>query len=329
MTGLPGTHAVWYRRGGEVPGLERFNLAWRRKADVFRRRVPPPWWAPGLVLDPGTRASYEACLPVEEYLRDLGRLARAVLPHPSMLPRVLTAVGGGCLPTGRRPASLADLWADLPTHLAGSVTLRCDQVVPLLCALASPPRFGTGFGRYPAQTARLAETARTACGARVRILDLACGTGQGTLELAAACQGGGRRSVEAAGITLEPLEAWMAAHRVLPHDPGRTKELQAFATDARPAFTAGDVLACPVRGRFDIVVANGIVGGPFLNRPRDVACFLGEVDRVLTPTGVASFGSRFHAGWVPCAAEATQVARDLGWVVRGGPRLAFLSRGRG
>ena len=329
MTVFPGAHATWREHGGQVLGLERFNSAWRRRAEVFRRRAPPPWWAPGLVVDQGVRACYEAYLPVDEYLRDLGRLARAALPHPSMLPRVLTTGARACLQTGCRSASLPDLWADLPPHLAGNVTLRPEDLFPLLCALASPPRFGTGFGRYPGQTARLSEAARVPSGARARILDLGCGTGQGTIELAAACEGAGPTPAEAVGITLEPLEAWMATHRLLPHDPGGTERFREFRAEVRAVFAAGNVLACPVRGRFDIVVANGIVGGPFLNKPRDVARFLGEVNRLLAPTGIASFGNRFHAGWGPGAAEAMAVARDLGWAVCGGRRVMFLSRGRG
>lgn len=326
MTVSAGTCSAWCDCADQAHGIGRFNLAWSRRADVFRRRAPPPWWAPGLVLDRETRASYEAYLPLDEYLRDLGRLARAALPHVSMLPRLLRSGAPTCLQAGPRPASLPDLWADLPPHLAGRVTLRSGELLPLLCALASPPRFGTGFGRYPEQTARLAEEVRRAPGPHVRILDLGCGTGQGTVELAGACEEAGTARVEAVGITLEPLEAWMAVHRVLPHDPARTAEFREFSTGALLAFAAGDVLACPLRGAFDIVVANGIVGGPFLNTRRDLTRFLGEVGRFLAPGGIASFGNRFHAGWDSAAAEAMAVARERGWTVWGGLRLMFLSK---
>ena len=322
----PGTHGEAAPLDGHCKALDDFSRKWDRKADVFRERAAPPWWAPGLVVDSQVRASYEAYLPVEEYLRDLGRVARAVLPHHSWVPRVLKPNACSCVHADARPPSLPDLWAELPPHLAGSVTLRPGTLFALLCALASPPRFGTGFGRYPEQVRRLRETAQSLADRDLRILDLGCGTGQGTAELAAACETATHGQVRALGITLEPLEAWMATRHTLPHDPGRSEEFQAFRAADSVAFAAADVLAVPARGRFDIVLANGIVGGPFLNTRRDLGLFLGEVDRLLAPAGVASFASRFHAGRDRGVRGAMALASELGWAVRGGPRLVFLSR---
>jgi len=317
--------------------LAAFNRRWGARREIFRRYAAPPWWAPGLVLDAAIRARYERYLPVGEYLRDLRALALDVLPVPAWLPRLLQPPRAGCCGSAGHAdfSSLADLWAILPPALAGQVTLTDTNLLPLLCALADPPRFGADFGRYPEQLQAIAEFAgRRGRGnsdpgaAPLRILDLGCGTGQGTLEMAATVAGASDRSVLALGVTLEPLEAWMATARRLPHDPAREKRLAEYALPAAATchFLAGNVTAVPVRGRFDLITANGLVGGRFLRSPQALSLFLSDVERLAASEGLVSFASHFHEGEMAGVALATDVARRRGWQVTSDARLLWLRK---
>lgn len=328
MPDLGFTPAAAVTQARLVARLAACNARWERRAAAFRRTTPPPWWAPGLILDAAVRDAYERQLPVRTFLDDLHDLAALLLPDPAWIPAVLHAVGGcGCGggTTTITPPSLPDLWQELPEPLAGRVVFRADELLPLLCALADPPRFGTDFGRYPEQLATVV-TANAALPDRdpLRLLDLGCGTGQGTWELAAALVGARPGPpVVALGITREPLEAWMATTRRLPHDPTRERRYRQFAppVEARVAFAAGDALAPPCRGSFDVVVANGLVGGRFLRTPQALARFFRGLRTLVAPGGVASFANRFHAGERPGVAAAMAAAAAAGWRVEGTPSL--------
>jgi SAM-dependent methyltransferase len=322
---------------GDVDGrltaqLAAFHARWETRAAAFRRWAPPPWWAPGLVLDAAIRDAYERHLPVQAFLDELRGLGETLLPTPAWLPDPLRPRHGaaGSPPATAPPASLPDLWQDLPPALAGRVTFPAAELPALLCALADPSRFGTDFGRYPAQLAALAAAAgRRAPGRSLRLLDLGCGTGQGTCELAAALartQPGA--PLTATGLTREPLEAWMADARRLPHAPERERRHAAFAlpANARTFFVAGDVLAPPLRGTFDIVVANGLIGGSFLRTPHALARFFDGLRSLLAADGIASFANRFHAGDLRHVQAAMTTAAAAGWTVAGAPPLWFASR---
>ncbi len=315
--------------------LAQFNRRWEARLALFRRQAPPPWWAPGLVLDAALRARYESWLPVGEYLHDLGGVAALALPAPEFLPYALRPAAG-CGGGAGHPEflSLPDLWATLPDAQAGRVPLDAATLVPLLCALADPPRFGTDFGRYPEQLERLAEFARSwhaaaPAGAALRLLDIGCGTGQGTLELAAAVAAAcGVRSISAVGVTREPLEAWMAGQRCLPHDAERGRRFAAFALPlaATVQFVAGDALRLPASGPVDLIVANGLVGGRFLRTPQALNAFFADAERVLAPVGWLAMANQFHDGDLRGVQAALALAQARGWQVTGDPRLALLRR---
>ncbi len=298
--------------------LVEFNGKWGAAQGRFRRQAPPPWWAPGLRLTPAIRAVYNLWLPVDEYLRDLRAVATARLPHPSWCPQRLRNPqqdgGPNRLPS---PLSLPDLWALLPAGLAGEATIRSDQLLPLLCALADPPRYGTAPRRYPGQAARLAAFAEHFAGAVCRLADLGCGVGLGTLALAADLANHLDGRVQAVGLTLEPLEAWMASHRRLPHDPLRERQFPSLPDNCRVDFLAAHVEALPWRGRFDLVVVNGLVGGPLFARPAQLAALPAWLSDQLAPGGRVLMANAFHAGQVPAVAAFRQLAVRAGWSVVG------------
>lgn len=314
--------------------LDQFNGRWGARLAVFCRCAPPPWWAPDLIVTPELRGVYETFLPVTEFLADLARLARTRLPGPEWLPRLLretAASAGGCC-GGRTPEfpSLPDLWRTLPAELAGRVTFAEADLEALWRALANPARFGTGFGRYPEQlrqirdwAARLPRPSASPEAEPLRLLDLGCGTGEGTAEAAGALAAAAGRPVAAVGVTLEPLEVAMAEER-LPH------LLAAADPEGRCGFcfVAGDACAVPetVGGPFDLILANGLVGGRFLDGDAGVRRFLGECARLLASGGRVGLAQRFHGGHQAAVARVAKLARERGWRVAGPLAALWLKR---
>ena len=300
--------------------LDSLNRTWQERLERFRRRSGPPWWAPGLILTPELRLRYETYLPLADLCADLARLGDLMLPHPAWVPRLLRPRrGAACpLPGPDGPGSLPDLWALLPAPLAGRLDFTSADLPALFCALADPPHFGTDAERYPEQqdwlTARFTQHPPPS----LRLLDLACGVGLETFATAALGQRCGVRSVRALGLTLEPLEAWMAAHQCLPHDPPRQARLQHLATAvADVRFVAADVRQLPLHGPFDVILCNGLVGGALFHRDPDQLRLLAECARVLRPGGCLLLANRFHDGRRTRVEHCADLARGLGWAVSG------------
>jgi SAM-dependent methyltransferase len=300
--------------------LAACNERWQERQQRFRCRAGPPWWAPGLILTPELRARYEAYLPLADFCADLARLAERCLPHPSWVPLLLRArCGCACLPPGPDgPASLPDLWALLPATLAGRLAFAVEDLPALFCALADPPRFGTDAERYPVQQQELAACFTRHTRPSLRLLDLACGVGVGTFATAALAQRCGIRSVQTLGLTLEPLEAWMASRQCLPHDPPRQQRLQRLAEGVpHVRFAAADVRCLPVQGPVDVVLCNGLVGGMLLHRTPDLHRLLAECARILAPGGWLLLSNRFHDGRRARVEHFADLARELNWEVSG------------
>jgi ubiquinone/menaquinone biosynthesis C-methylase UbiE len=312
-----------------VACLTALCARWCDRLGRFRRHAPPPWWAPGLILCPEIRAHYEAYLPVTEFLADLCRLGELVLPHPAWVPGLLRRGRTCVLPRPGLPGSLPDLWATLPETLAGRVSFAPEDLAALFCALADPPRFGTDAERYPAQQLRLREFLSQSHGERLALLDLACGVGLGTYEAAALAAQCGVHAAPVLGVTREPLEAWMASRRQLPHDPARERRLRQVADSAPPvAFLAADARYLPIRGHFHLVLCNGLVGGDALRRWEDVDALLAACERVLAPAGSVLLANRFHAGRRPAVEACAERARTRGWQIAGAWQDLALRRER-
>ncbi len=317
----PDAHEKW---------LEAFNATWANRHRIFQSCAPPPWWAPGLALTAEIRQNYEKYLPVAEYLQDLATLVLPRLPHPSWLPVVLkrslalSYVGAAGL-----PASLPDLWSLLPPRFAGRLSWADGDLLPLACAIAAPLKFGSRTGRYPEQTQYLVEWLRQS-NRSLLVVDYGCGTGQGTYEIAALVARSGRPG-RVIGVTPEPLEAWMALNRGLPHldmarptDPvnkpiaGKSSisitDTPSRATDAGTndgfafpvptstvpiLFAAGDIRNFALSRRADVILCNGLIGGPALNDDRTLKHIWVRIQDQLADNGIFVIGSRFHAGCTP------------------------------
>ena len=306
------------------------NRRWVARMAIWRRYAPPPWWGEGLVISPPLRASYEAYLPIAVFYADLRCLAGHFLPAPSWIPVLLCGCQYHTAPTFglAAPPSLPDFWAELPSPLAGRVTFAPEELLALCCALADPPRFGTDACRYPAQLSRLAGQFRQwASRPRpLRLLDIGCGVGLNTLEIAALGAERLGSGLDILGVTSEPLEVWMAEHRRLPHDPRRELRLRQYPADLPVRFRANRFQDLAGEEAFDVIVCNGLAGGRFLHQRQDVALFLETCRRHVSPGGTVFLANHFHDGCRPACERLLAEAAGRGFLVNGAWQDASLQR---
>jgi len=297
---------------------QEFFCKWSRLERLFCSCSSVPCWSSGTIISPELRAEYERWLPIRDFLSDLARVARKILPHPSWLPRPVRSSFQHCTRYfAAAPHSLPDLWRTLPPQLAGKAGYRPNEVIPLLCAMADPLRFGTDTQRYPAQLDFLLSHLGDRPGCTLAIMDLACGVGHGSLEMAQTLHRNGVCGAMVIGLTREPLEAWMATVRRLPHDAGRGERLPSCSCSSLLHFIAGDVRSLPVRCCFDVLICNGLIGGDYLCTTLQLEAFLNELRRVLSPCGVLLVANHFHAGRQAALEQFTQLAVGKGWGVSG------------
>lgn len=285
--------------------LARHNSVWEERVNNWRHYAAPPWWARDLIITPELRASYEMWLPVREFLHSLKSIGRAWLPHEECLP-----------PPFRHNIylSLPDLWAALPPSLEGKLCFSPQELLSFFCALADPPRFGTICGRYNDELAIIKSLARP----NMRVLDVACGVGLNTLEMAAALAG------ETIGLTSEWLEVWMASHRRLPHDPLRERDMQSFPRDLNVRFQQGRAEHFAFEEPFNLIVCNGLVGGRFFHDDTQYAAFLDSCRSALAPGGSILLANHFHDGSKPDVERFMRYASQAGFEVKGDWRLILL-----
>lgn len=296
-----------------MAGLPEFNRTWSERLRLYRERGRPPSWQPGLRLTPEVHAEYERFLPVDAYLRALYATLNAALIAQSR-PLLLGPPPG--------TASIAAWWQDLPARFAGRVTWAADEVLPLACALAAPERFGTRAGRYPEQRALIRHWLAARLGGQgggIRALDMGCGTGQGTWELAAWLP----PLAAVIGVTREPLEVWMAQERRLPHladDGAATAWAMPQPTlGVAVEFRVGDLRAYtgePV----DLLLCNGLVAGPAWHAAADLALAWERFAALLAPGGLLLVGDSFHHGFAPARAAFASGAPASFRVGAGGGR---------
>ena len=283
--------------------LEQHNRRWEAALGNWYRHAGVAW-TPGMIVDHDLRVRFDTFLPWAEFSHSLRSLAQVVLPSPEWTPKLLeeSAV-----------ETVLDFWEEVG-DFCGHATFRQEELLPFFCACADPPRFGTRPGRYPEQLALLPRASS--------LLDLGCGIGLGTLEAAQKCG-----SSRVTGVTLEPLEAWMANQRRLPHDTARQQEFQAFQ-DIPSEFLAGDATMFRGKEPFAVILCNGLAGGRFLNRSEQFLELLKTFDENLQPNGVVALANSFHPGYRKSTEDFLQTAETHGWDVNGDWRNAQLKRHR-
>ena len=273
--------------------------------EVYAATSPTPLPAPGLIITPDIRYQSELYLPLAEITAIFNRLYRFALSYPPIL--------------SSTPFYNALSWADLFTRLLPRFQVSAnparllelllsdhDLLVEFIFASFMPNRFYGGFRRYPQQGEIIREWLKVRRRIPLRCLDAACGAGEETYGLTNLLMERGLQSedIQIEGWSIEPLEVWAAAYARFPHDRLRevifrkeTSELfeQGFHTCIR--FRSADLLDAPGMERFDLILCNGLLGGPIINTPQMLEQVVGNLARLLAPGGILLAADHFHGGW--------------------------------
>jgi SAM-dependent methyltransferase len=266
-------------------------------------------WAPGLVISGEMRGLTEQYLPMAEIRPAFRKFFSLALHYP--------------LSEETDPVRATSCWLDLlqrlrlpgdavnPGALLKKLTLDESWRIMFLFAALLPQHHGGSFARYPAQIRFLQEYIsgrKDIYSQGIRCLDAACGTGEGSYDLAGVLLRCGIpcRAFQVHGCSLEPLEVFTAAHSHFPQDPDREKQFRTitgplFACNAteRMLFFVDDIMRQPKpeENRYDIILCNGLLGGPFLHGNKILTNAIASVVKRLKSGGVLLAADRFHGGW--------------------------------
>ncbi len=285
--------------------IERLHQRYRSYAAHY----PFGQWTPDLVVTDAMRSATECYLPAQEIRSAFRRLFSLSLSHrPSPRP------SGACSPMN---------WLDfLASHRSVRRGANPAQLLEALCRDETlrmrflfehflPRRHGGGFSRYPHQMQFLKRHLEQTPGFAengIRCLDAACGTGEGTYDLAGALK---RWGIPVAGqvihgSTIEPLELFAAAHGFFPHDPGREANFKCVmqslidneALDG-VEFLLEDISIPHSNDEtvYDVILCNGLLGGPALHLEEDLEQAVASLAGRLRPGGILLAADRFHGGW--------------------------------
>lgn len=292
---------------GSVQRLHRLSSA----CNAF---CSPPWASQGLHITPGINYQSEHWLPLDELRPHFHRLYRQALsfsPVFSSTPFADAVSWAGIV--SRFPPFLSHFVN--PALLLEQLLADAELRLHFLFWSFMPERFyGDGSDRYPRQAALIADWLRDVGGrgGRVKCLDAACGDGAAAYGLVRLLleQGWHPDRFKVEGWTLDPLEVWAAAHGVFPHNPLREAVFRAWTAPVFQAeahrsmlFRAVDLMSLPDRkvpcdnDRFDLIVCNGLLGGPIINRPEEVRRIVSSLSRLLAPGGMLLAADHFHGGW--------------------------------
>jgi SAM-dependent methyltransferase len=314
MPGEPSTPAsVALGRLLTPPDKRRFHRSIRHlrtRFNIDATTCPEPLPAPGLIVTPEIRAQCECYLPIADIAAVFNRLYSAALTYQPILSST----------PFHNSMSWADSFAALPEQFQASANpgrlleslLDDDRLLTrFLFASLLPNRFYGGIGRYPGQRHYIREWLSTMKTRVVHCLDAACGTGEDTygLALLLSQEGFSPEQICIEGWTLEPLEVWAATYRRFPHD--RKRELL-FQDTTRQLFEPGcqrnihfrcvdltNIHFKPEKTTkcFDLIICNGLLGGPIINCTEQLAQTIGNMANLLSPGGILLAADNFHGGW--------------------------------
>lgn len=277
----------------------------QNRFDIYISTCPAPPIAPGLIVTPEIRQQCELYLPIAEIAALFNDLYRAALSCPPILSST----------PFQDALSWADVFIGLPPRMQFSINparllerLLTDRelLTGFLFASFLPGRFYGGFKRYPGQAMFVREWLDQRNEGPLRCLDAACGTGEDSYGLVNLLieHGFTAEDLQIEGWTIEPLEVWAAAHASFPHE--RQREVQ-FRTEtdqlfrrgyaSRIRFRCADLTAPPAAKPFDLILCNGLLGGPIVNRPSELERVIGNLARFLLPGGILLAADSFHGGW--------------------------------
>jgi len=265
-------------------------------------------WAPGLRITNEMRAVTELYLPMAEIATVFRRfLSLALRYDPATETTLLRA--SASWPDFLQRIPLDGLLPD-PARLFRRLAQDEEFRIRFLFALFLPRRHGGSFLRYPAQIAFLESrlTGRGIPVREIRCLDAACGTGEGAYDLAGLMRKLGipAQSRHIHGCSIEPLEIFAAAHGYFPHDRHRERRFREMTGKLfQDGGTEGMVFfrddigqpPFPEEEPYDIILCNGLLGGPFIHGEEGLSTALAALVDRLKPGGVLLAADRFHDGW--------------------------------
>jgi len=277
----------------------------QNRFEIYAATCPAPLIAPEVIVTPELRLQSELYLPLAEITAAFSRLYRSVLRYPPTL--------------SSTPFYNALSWADVfvglpprfqfgvnPARLLENLLGDRDLRTEFLFASFQPRRFYGGFGRYPQQSAFVRQWLGQRQAKPLRCLDAACGTGEESYAVAGVLLelGYAAEEIRVDGWTLEPLEVWAAAHCSFPHDRQRerlfrqeTGRLFESGYATRILFSCADLAVPPAAEPFDLILCNGLLGGPILNRSPELERVMANLAGLLATEGILLVADSFHQGW--------------------------------
>ena len=281
----------------------------RTMFEIYATTCPEPLPAPGLIVTTETRTQCERYLPIAEITAAFNRLYSTALSYRPILSSS----------PFYHSMSWADTFAALPEQFQASANPARflesllndrDLLTRFLFASFLPDRFYGGIGRYPEQRNFIKTWLVSREVTHLRCLDAACGTGEDTYGLALLLSSAGFSPAQVCihGWTLEPLEVWAATHRRFPHNPGReTRFREETSTLVEQGFQKSIRFSCVdltkiqltsnTERNFDLVICNGLLGGPIINRTEQLEPTVGSLANLLAPHGILLATDNFHGGW--------------------------------
>ena len=298
-----------------VPGeirnrhLDKNIASLAERFHIYATTYPYGLWAPGLAVTGEMRAVTDLYLPMAEVQNAFDCFFSLALKYT--------------ITTTLSPIHTASTWLDalqriLPCVSSSDPAALLRRLVQdesfrtaFLFTLFLPKRHGGNFCRYPGQAAfirKWLEDRRQLHGKSLRCLDAACGTGETTYELALLLLESGFPSgrFDVHGSTIEPLELFAAAHIYFPHDPNKQA---AYQRSTQPLFTTGmserisffqeDIIRPALENKegYDLILCNGLLGGPFVNTHQRLTSTVTELAGRLNPGGILLAADTFHQGW--------------------------------
>lgn len=285
------------------PGLTRRIDRLAARFAGFAESYPLPLWAPGLLPTEEMRSLSEALFPLSEVRPVFWALCRAACRFTPLLQASYLYGSASWLDFLHRFRPRLER-AD-PAHTLARLARDGAFRERFLFALFLPQHFGATFERYPRQTRFLKRWLAGnlgRLGGRIRALDSACGSGEGSYDLARTLLKAGYREVRLDGTTLEHLELFAAAHAFFPHDPQRARAYRErvaplLASEALTVNFYLEEVAAPSPERFEVILCNGLLGGPLLHDAGELAGAVAALAARLAPGGLLLAADRFHDGW--------------------------------
>lgn len=275
----------------------------------FINYAAPPWFTADLLVDHETDYQSELWLPFKEIRPIFENFYRQALCYQPTL--------------NASPFATASSWADLlakfptffpvcstPKRLLEHLLIDKELRKKFLFWSFMPKRFYAAVKeRYPLQSQFISEWLQqkeVAVTNSFRCLDAASGDGFKTYLLAKNIYDRFTEnlSFEIEGWTLEPLEVWAAAHCCFPDDSYketlfRKNVAAVFANNINKqiSFSSVDLLKPPSSKPFDLIICNGLLGGPIINSKTDIGQIITNLVILLKPGGILLTANNFHAGW--------------------------------